>query len=727
MARTMAPARMRQQRAQPLGSPLASRWHHHRARLSYSAVVTILALVSGYLWLFWEYAAPRVLELEDRIDLTQVRINADGIDLSTLMHIVMPPSPTMASDMAKMAKADMLDVLGMYTHLSGSPSQPNRSVYQRPLDPDVHMWHAEGSGWYCGPEKNLGTHLGMLHATHPSWTHQYKEPPGGLHEPIQDGYGWLAATGPRLSLEPTSIEVLNHVEYLAVMSRGARELQLWPAGRTPPLRFGIPSRNYLGGRQIPGTFTWDKSAILDGRPWYIMGRDAFQLGGKNLVLWYSSSLESWCVGMLDLSTLNLNEGMDTVLDEWDRCELRARDAALLPEWITQPWQMLDDERAFAQTRAKSASLYYGEIRVDNVPVRYVDAPSMVRVKQLPLQETPLSDFAEWWAPRLLATCLAVLLSLWFNVLRALARSWCDDARRRIQRMAQPKKAKPRRQKVVAGPTDEPQWWLELEELHDALDDAARAKRPEFICSISGEIMRNPALLSDGRAQGQFIYEHDHAKKWVDEHRTEPTTRAKLRDPKFALNGPLQREIKNWCEEQVALLQQGSVEPPPEPIARQSIHVFVDHSNVAIGAKRATGDELDVRRLVQSIEQRRDAKERVVVGSHHSERAGTEWKKLGYKMLADPRRGKEHFVDEALQAQLMRTAAKSFTPRRVLVLVTGDGNANEGRMTFPECVEAALKNNWQVELYSWRQALSQIYVDMAAQYVNDFSIHHIDDL
>ena len=106
-------------------------------------------------------------------------------------------------------------------------------------------------------------------------------------------------------------------------------------------------------------------------------------------------------------------------------------------------------------------------------------------------------------------------------------------------MAQPKKAKPRRQKVVAGPTDEPQWWLELEELHDALDDAARVNRPDFICSISGEIMRNPALLSDGRAQGQFIYEHDHAKKWVDEHRTEPTTRAKLRDPKFALNGPLQ--------------------------------------------------------------------------------------------------------------------------------------------------------------------------------------------
>ena len=135
------------------------------------------------------------------------------------------------------------------------------------------------------------------------------------------------------------------------------------------------SRNYLGRRQIAGTFTWDKSHILDGRPWYIMGRDAFELGGRNLVLWYSSSLESWCVGMLDLSTLNLNEGMESVPDEWDRCELRARDTALLPEWITQPWQMLDDERAFARTRAKNAVLYYGELQVDNVPVRYVDAPS----------------------------------------------------------------------------------------------------------------------------------------------------------------------------------------------------------------------------------------------------------------------------------------------------------------------------------------------------------------
>lgn len=38
-------------------------------------------------------------------------------------------------------------------------------------------------------------------------------------------------------------------------------------------------------------------------------------------------------------------------------------------------------------------------------------------------------------------------------------------------------------------------------------------------------------------------------------------------------------------------------------------------------------------------------------------------------------------------------------QQVLVLVTGDGNLNENRTTFPGVVEEALKNNWKVEVWS----------------------------
>jgi hypothetical protein len=59
-------------------------------------------------------------------------------------------------------------------------------------------------------------------------------------------------------------------------------------------------------------------------------------------------------------------------------------------------------------------------------------------------------------------------------------------------------------------------------------------------------------------------------------------------------------------------------------------------------------------------------------------------------------------------------------------VTGDGNSNEGRTTFPECVEQALRNNWSVELFSWRRSTSQVYEVMAQEY-EQFAISYLDDI
>ena len=74
---------------------------------------------------------------------------------------------------------------------------------------------------------------------------------------------------------------------------------------------------------------------------------------------------------------------------------------------------------------------------------------------------------------------------------------------------------------------------------------------------------------------------------------------------------------------------------------------------------------------------------------------------------------------------MRTAAKRFDPARVIALVTGDGNANEGRTSFPQCIDEALKNDWYVELHSWRRSTNQVYARYAEQYPEQFAIRYLD--
>ena len=62
----------------------------------------------------------------------------------------------------------------------------------------------------------------------------------------------------------------------------------------------------------------------------------------------------------------------------------------------------------------------------------------------------------------------------------------------------------------------------------------------------------------------------------------------------------------------------------------------------------------------------------------------------------------------------------------MALVTGDGNRNDERTTFPECIEAALKNDWHIELYSWRQSTSGIYMEMARTYAGHLCVRYLDD-
>jgi hypothetical protein len=64
-------------------------------------------------------------------------------------------------------------------------------------------------------------------------------------------------------------------------------------------------------------------------------------------------------------------------------------------------------------------------------------------------------------------------------------------------------------------------------------------------------------------------------------------------------------------------------------------------------------------------------------------------------------------------------------QRVLVLVTGDGNANSGQTSFPIVVETALKRDWKVEIWSWERSLSGKFLEIQRQFPAQMSINYLD--
>lgn len=154
--------------------------------------------------------------------------------------------------------------------------------------------------------------------------------------------------------------------------------------------------------------------------------------------------------------------------------------------------------------------------------------------------------------------------------------------------------------------------------------------------------------------------------------------------------------------------------------------FVDESNLVVGAP--AGRVVNIGKLVQIIHQSRKTMETVVVGSGSNATKSTHWKRwrqAGYTVMNDPRRGKEVFVDEALLAQLGKTAARTYQPPRVLALVTGDGNQNHDRASFPDHLQTALLHGWHVELYSWKRSVHSCYSKFAEEYSKKFKIIHLD--
>lgn len=177
---------------------------------------------------------------------------------------------------------------------------------------------------------------------------------------------------------------------------------------------------------------------------------------------------------------------------------------------------------------------------------------------------------------------------------------------------------------------------------------------------------------------------------------------------------------------------------------ENTHIFVDNSNIFIGSQIVGIDKktkkfiydhslrLNHRALDRVVNNERNCQRKFVVGSTEHGDAQTcvwaqLWERVGYKVYLHPfsSEGKESVVDSSLIAEITihlgnidRQRSKGPSKEGILdtlVLLTGDGNNNQGNASLFATVEHALGAGWNVELWCWRLSASKNYRRLADQY------------
>ncbi len=181
---------------------------------------------------------------------------------------------------------------------------------------------------------------------------------------------------------------------------------------------------------------------------------------------------------------------------------------------------------------------------------------------------------------------------------------------------------------------------------------------------------------------------------------------------------------------------------------RKIHVFVDLSNVAIGAqmcadgRRDVSLRINVNALVECVHQGRDVKGRHLITSVAKTLEGgrqpafiRDWQKIGYDVRVQERRGGgEQMLDEVLMVAMQQTIIKfgasklgSEQRQHTLVLLSGDGNRNDDHHSFAETIESALADGMFVEVWAWRNSVSRVYTqNFKKHYGGSFAIRYFDE-
>jgi hypothetical protein len=189
----------------------------------------------------------------------------------------------------------------------------------------------------------------------------------------------------------------------------------------------------------------------------------------------------------------------------------------------------------------------------------------------------------------------------------------------------------------------------------------------------------------------------------------------------------------------------------QQLQEQNIHIFIDQSNIFISSQYVPNPnnnnviERDIRIRMKCDELHnlvacgRNVREKVVFGSrtatsvnNHAENGIWEkWESLQYRVAWATRVNGEEFVDNALISEIQRsllTYPSPPHPSHTLVLLTGDGNDNNGQASFYGVVQSALLQGWKVELWAWRCSCSKNYLNYLNSYsgTGQFKIIYLDD-
>eukprot|EP01033_Poteriospumella_lacustris_P003591 gene3596-2592_t len=197
----------------------------------------------------------------------------------------------------------------------------------------------------------------------------------------------------------------------------------------------------------------------------------------------------------------------------------------------------------------------------------------------------------------------------------------------------------------------------------------------------------------------------------------------------------------------------------EALKRENVHVFVDNSNVYLGAQttsrrltavdsggpplstnsnpRDLSVRLKVGALSRAVINSRCCQTRIVFGAKPS--AGSfvwkKWQEAGFTVQAVDAGG-------LLFSMIDETIAQYAEQAHTLVLVTGDGNAYDGHghahghghghraasSSFVKSAEKALRHGWTVEVWAWRGCTSDKYRAMEQVHAADcgrFSLNYLD--
>jgi len=172
------------------------------------------------------------------------------------------------------------------------------------------------------------------------------------------------------------------------------------------------------------------------------------------------------------------------------------------------------------------------------------------------------------------------------------------------------------------------------------------------------------------------------------------------------------------------------------------HIFIDNSNVFGGAQRAAGEiepealwmavRIYYKNFFRLIENGYQPTTKILAGSvppgneilwDHARSTGYNTNLLK-RVASDDGRLVEQGVDEICHLKIAN-ALLDHDPPQTLTLVTGDGNDSDFGTSFLRQAERALKQGWNVNVWSWKAQLSGKFQSLADRSTGKMKVQTLD--